>query len=497
MRRAGGILLHPTSLPGTFGSGDFGTDAYRFVDWLAEAGQTRWQMLPIGEIGPGNSPYMSTSAFAGNVLLIDLAELAAQGWLVATDLVPDSGFQAERVDFSRVQPFRLERLRRAARNFFLDEHGAPYRAYEEFCRAEREWLDDYALFMAIAAHEHGRGWNHWPAPLARREPMALQQAERDHADETRFWKFCQWCFTRQWKVLKDYANARGVRIIGDVPIFVAWQSADVWAHQELFDLDEEGRPTVVAGVPPDYFSETGQLWGNPLYRWDVHAETGYAWWLARLRHALRQADQVRVDHFRGFVAYWEIPADAPNAVSGKWAAGPGEKFFTAVQRAFPSLPIIAEDLGMITPDVLRLRDEFHLPGMRVLQFAFGDGEANPFLPNHYVANTVAYTGTHDNDTAIGWWHTARPHEKEFAQRYLGTDGHDIQWVMMRALSRSVADTVIFPMQDVLGLGSEHRMNFPGKPEGNWEWRFRWEQLKPEYTQALAEMAVQDGRGFAR
>ncbi|MDR2195926.1 MAG: 4-alpha-glucanotransferase [Gallionellaceae bacterium] len=552
MRRASGILLHPTSLPGAFGAGDFGIDAYRFIDWLAEAGQTCWQILPLGEIGPGNSPYMSSSAFAGSVLLIDLIELASQGWLVAEDLVPDPAFQDERVDYPRVGEFRQERLRRAARRFFNEsaslapntpspvrgegwgegEEGAAaspplpnpsdettshstkpasgqvagypaggeglhrdarsaalHDEYEIFCQTERAWLDDYALFMAIAASGYGHDWNAWPAPLAGREPSALQQAEHDHANEIAFWKFCQWCFARQWRSLKNYANARGISLIGDVPIFVAQQSADVWAHQALFELDASGRPAVVAGVPPDYFSETGQMWGNPLYRWDAHAQTGYAWWLARLRHAFTQANRVRIDHFRGFAAYWQIPADAPNAMTGAWVEGPGKDFFTAVQRAFPDLPIIAEDLGLITPDVLELRDEFHLPGMRVLQFAFGDDEDNYFLPHHYIANTVAYTGTHDNDTTVGWWQSAPPHVREFAQRYLDTDGENIQWTMMRALSASVADTVIFPMQDVLGLPSDGRMNFPGKPEGNWAWRFQWEQIQPEYAQRLAEMAT--------
>jgi 4-alpha-glucanotransferase len=293
--------------------------------------------------------------------------------------------------------------------------------------------------------------------------------------------------------LRLYANTRGVRIIGDVPIFVAYQSADVWSHQELFELDENGSPTVVAGVPPDYFSETGQLWGNPLFRWDVHEKTGYAWWIARLRHALQQADLVRIDHFRGFAAYWEVPADAPDAINGKWVVGPGSKLFDAFEKAFPHLPIIAEDLGLITPDVVELRDKFKLPGMRILQFAFAEGEANHFLPHHYEANTIAYTGTHDNDTTLGWWNSVSEQEKNFARLYLGSDDQDILWDMMRALSKSVANIVIFPMQDVLGLTSEHRMNFPGHQHGNWEWRFSWEQVQPEYTQALAQMTAEYGR----
>lgn len=493
--RANGILLHPTSLPGAFGAGDFGSEAYKFVDWLVSAGQTCWQVLPLGEIGPGNSPYMSSSAFAGNILLIDLVDLADHGWLIQDDLTPHPDFCDERVDYALLYPFRVERLRRAAASFFSERPGKMQHAYEKFCADENEWLDDYALFMTIAERENWREWNHWPKELRQREPLALHHLRQACADKIGFWKFCQWCFARQWSRLKHYANARGIRIIGDVPIFVAWQSADVWSNQELFDLDENGRPAVVAGVPPDYFSETGQLWGNPLYRWDIHKETGYAWWIARLRHSLRQADLVRVDHFRGFVAYWEIAADAPTAIDGKWEIGPGESLFAAFEQAFPDLPIIAEDLGLITPDVLQLRDQFNLPGMRVLQFAFGNGMDNHFLPHHYVINTIAYTGTHDNDTTIGWWSTLPEHEKAFVREYLGIGENEaeINWVMMRSLSRSIASTVIFPLQDVLGLPSEHRMNFPGHPGGNWEWRFSWDMIQPEHGSALAEMSTENLR----
>lgn len=486
--RASGILLHPTSLPGKFGAGDFGPDAYRFVDWLESACQTYWQVLPLGKIGPGNSPYMSSSAFAGNILLIDLEELAGHGWLTQEDLAPHPEFSAERIDFSLLQPYRLQRLRSAARRFFASGDTKMQGAYTEFCTAEHGWLEDYALFMTIAEQEDWREWSHWPSDLVRREPEALRRVAESRADTVGFWKFCQWCFARQWTQLKSYANLHGIRIIGDVPIFVAYQSADVWAHQELFELDENGRPTVVAGVPPDYFSETGQLWGNPLYRWDVHEQTGFSWWIARLRHALRQADLVRIDHFRGFAAYWEVSADAPNAMNGNWKPGPGAELFEAFQQAFPQLPIIAEDLGLITPDVVELREKFKLPGMRILQFAFGDGESNLYLPHHYPLNTIAYTGTHDNDTSLGWWNSVPDHVRAFARQYLGSDGHAIHWNMMRALSRSLANTVIFPMQDVLGLTSDHRMNFPGQSFGNWEWRFSWDQVQPEITLALAQMS---------
>lgn len=492
-KRASGILLHPTSLPGPFGAGDFGSGAYQFVDWLESAGQTYWQVLPLGKIGPGNSPYMSSSAFAGNILLIDIAELASQGWLSQEDIVPHPGFRADRVDYDLLQTYHMERLRRAAQRFFASGSAEMRIAFTGFCTAEYEWLEDYALFMAIAEHENWRDWNQWPKELVDREPDALRCAGQSLAEMVGFWKFCQWCFARQWKQLKNYANRHGVQIIGDVPIFVAYQSADVWAHQELFELDEHGHPTVVAGVPPDYFSKTGQLWGNPLYRWDAHEKSGFAWWIARLRHALRQADLVRIDHFRGFVAYWEVSADAPNAMNGKWKHCPGEKLFDAFKAAFPQLPIIAEDLGLITPDVVRLREKFELPGMRILQFAFAEGEGNLYLPHNYQPDTVAYTGTHDNDTTLGWWSSASDHEKAFAQQYLGSDGHAVQWDMMRALSKSVANTVIFPMQDVLGLSSDDRMNFPGQPTGNWEWRFSWDQVQPELTQALSRMSVDYNR----
>jgi 4-alpha-glucanotransferase len=488
--RGSGILLHPTSLPGPSGSGDFGPDAYSFVDWLVSAGQTYWQVLPLGEIGPGNSPYMSSSAFAGNILLIDLTDLASHGWLLESDLDTHPEFEPGRVDFTLMQPFRVERLRRAARNFFARYHADTHRDYSEFCSAEKEWLDDYALFMTISERENWREWNHWPKELVYREAQALQDVQKDNAEEIGFWKFCQWRFARQWEKLRRYANEHGVHIIGDVPIFVAYQSADVWSHQALFELDENGRPVVVAGVPPDYFSETGQLWGNPLYRWDEHEKTGYAWWISRLRHAFQQADLVRIDHFRGFSAYWEIPADAPNAINGRWVAGPGEKLFEAFAQAFPQLPIIAEDLGVITPDVTALRDKFKLPGMRVLQFAFGDGDGNHFLPHHYVPNTIAYTGTHDNDTSLSWWSSIPDHVRNFASQYLRSDGEAVQWSMMTALSGSVANVVIFPMQDVLGLSGEHRMNFPGKPTGNWGWRFCWDQIQTEHTQALARMSME-------
>lgn len=485
--RAGGILLHPTSLPGQYGSGDFGSGSYRFVDWLVNAGQTYWQMLPLGEVSQGNSPYTSSSAFAGNALLIDLEELARQGWLETVDLIPNPEFDSGRVHFDLVKPYRMERLGLAAQRFFSTTDSNNRAAYDEFCESEKHWLEDFALFKAIEHHEQLREWNHWPEELVRRDQNALAAAKLRYADEVDFCKFCQWCFYRQWLLLKKYANERGILIIGDVPIFVSYQSADVWEHQELFELDASGNPIVVAGVPPDYFSETGQLWGNPLYRWDVHEATSYTWWIARVEHAFRLFDLVRIDHFRGFANYWATPAGAVNAIGGKWLPGPGEKLFESFQQAFGELPIIAEDLGLITPEVIELRDKFNLPGMRILQFAFGDNDSNFFLPHHYIANTVAYTGTHDNDTSLGWWNSANDHEKSFAKFHLDSDGNEINWDMIKVLVASAANTVIFPLQDVLGLNSEHRMNLPGTAWGNWEWRFSWSQLQSWHTDKLADL----------
>ncbi|MFA5371440.1 MAG: 4-alpha-glucanotransferase [Sideroxydans sp.] len=491
--RSSGILLHPTSLPGPHGCGDFGESAYRFVDWLVSAGQSCWQMLPLGEVGACNSPYMSSSAFAGSILLIDPDELVEQGWLKIEELPPVSDASNNKVDYDATRLSRSALLRLAENRFRQQGGKRAISAFEKFCDESQHWLDDYALFKAIWASQAWRDWNTWPDGLAKREKKALQAATASLAAEVGFWKFCQWCYDRQWRKLKHYANANGVHLIGDVPIFVAYQSADVWAHQHLFKLDADGCPTVVAGVPPDYFSKTGQLWGNPIYHWEQHAATGYTWWIARMKHMLQQFDVVRVDHFRGFANYWAVSAGESTAINGEWNPGPGEELFNAFKQVFRVLPIIAEDLGLITPDVIALRDKFNLPGMRILQFAFGEDERNYFLPHHYVANAVAYTGTHDNDTSIGWWNSAGEHEKEFARRYLNCDGSRINWDMIKALSASVANTVIYPLQDVIGLDGAHRMNFPGKARDNWEWRFTWEQLAGEETTTLAAIIEKDRR----
>ncbi len=494
--RASGVLLHPTSLPGPHGSGDFGPDARRFVDWLVTGGQRLWQILPLGGIGAGNSPYMSTSALAGNVLLIDLADLQEQGWLDAADLAPGPGLDTQRVNYAAVAPFRMARLARAAARFAADGTPQQRAALAEFVATQRSWLDDYALFMALCEAHGWRDWCDWAPALAAREPAALAGARAELAERIHFWQFCQWVFFRQWLALKSYANDQGVEIIGDAPIFIAHQSADVWANQQLFELGPNGRPTVVAGVPPDFFSATGQRWGNPLYRWSEHAKDGYAWWVERVRRIFELVDIVRIDHFRGFAGYWEIPATEPTAVQGRWVPGPGEALFKAIARALGPVPIIAEDLGVITPDVEALRKKFGFPGMSILQFAFAGDASDRYLPHNHENDTVVYPGTHDNDTAVGWWANVTDHERHFARGYLATDGHDMPWTMIRAALASVADTAVLPMQDVLALPSSCRMNVPGQSEGWWVWRFRWDQVHPWHAERLAELARLYGRTAA-
>lgn len=483
--RAAGILLHPTSLPSAYGIGDLGPAAYRWVEWLSEAGCKLWQVLPLSPTGYGDSPYQCFSAFAGNPYLISPDFLLRDGWLHTNDLIEKIDWPAERVDYGRLIPWKLNLLERAYLRFAADP--GPARVdFEQFCARHADWLDDFALFMALKEAHGGGSWDGWPVPLRRRDPDALSAAAERHADALRRFKFYQFLFFRQWAALREFANRRGVRIIGDVPIFVAYDSADVWAHPDLFYLDGQGRPTVVAGVPPDYFSPTGQLWGNPLYRWEVHKRTGYQWWLARLRAVLEMVDIIRLDHFRGFAGYWEVPAGEPTAVKGRWVAGPGADFFEAVRQALGDLPLIAEDLGEITPDVVELRDRFALPGMKILQFAFS-GPDNPFLPHHYTPHCVVYTGTHDNDTARGWYESAPEAEKDFARRYLRVDGSDFAWDLIRAGWRSVAVFALAPMQDLLSLGTEARMNYPSRLGGNWEWRMTEAALSPSLQQALHEL----------
>ena len=491
--RASGVLLHPTSLPGPHGSGDLGRDAYHFVDWLVAGGQKLWQILPLAGIGPGNSPYMSNSAFAGNVLLVDLADLHAQGWLDAEGLVPVDGLNAEAVDYAVVYPFRMERLAHAAKHFRRHGTAAQQDDFQRFLAEHGSWIADYALFMSLCEHLAWRDWCDWPPALAKRDPAALADARAQHADRIHFWQFCQWRFYRQWAQLKAYANGKGVEIIGDTPIFIAYLSAEVWANQQLFDLDAQGRPRVVAGVPPDFFSATGQRWGNPLYKWSAHKKDGYAWWVERIRRTFELVDIVRIDHFRGFAGYWEIPAGEPTAVKGQWVPGPGEPLFKGIAKALGPLPIIAEDLGVITPDVDALRKKFGFPGMRILQFAFAGDASDRFLPHNHEHDTVVYPGTHDNDTVAGWWASATEHERHFARGYLATDGHDMPWTLIRTAMASVADTAVHPMQDVLALPTDCRMNYPGQESGWWRWRFQWNQVHPWHAGRLVELARLYGR----
>ena len=466
--RTSGILLHLTSLPGPNGIGEIGPAAFRFADWMHDAGLRLWQVLPLGPTGYGESPYQLFSAFAGNPLMISLPNAAM------SDLPQD------KVDFERVIPVKGPLLREAFGDFL------PGEPFQQFIRNEDSWLGPFARFMALKDMHGGAPWTKW---------------DRDAVPDPRevaYHQFLQYEFFRQWTALRRYCKARGIRIMGDVPIYVAHDSADVWANPELFQLDPDGNPTAVAGVPPDYFSATGQLWGNPLYRWDRMAADGYCWWIQRMRAALRMFDMVRMDHFRGFQAYWEVPASEPTAVNGRWVQGPGADLFRALESALGPLPIVAENLGVITPEVEAIRREFHFPGMAVLQFAFGnDPQAPTFLPHNYPRDVVAYSGTHDNDTVMGWWNSYGGdstrsaedirNEKARALAYLDTDGANMNWTFIRTLMASVAGTVVFPAQDILGLGSEGRMNTPSVPAGNWRWRMREELLTPELAGRIRVM----------
>lgn len=494
MPRASGVLLHPTSLPGRFGIGDLGAVASQFLDFLAESGQRLWQVLPLGPTGLGDSPYACFSAFAGNPLLISPDRLAEDGLLSQDDLLDVPVFPERTVDYGRVTEWKDRLLSRAFVRFMAEASPADRADWEGFCRANQSWLDDYALFMALKDAHGGAAWTTWPSDIATRQPDAIPRWTEKLADRVAFHRYVQYTFDRQWAALKRYAHDHGIEIVGDIPIFVAHNSADVWSHPGLFDLDRAGNPAVVAGVPPDYFSNTGQRWGNPLYRWDEIARTGYAWWIARFRATFAVVDRVRLDHFRGFEAYWEIPGTEETAINGRWVAGPREDLFTALQQALGSLPIIAEDLGIITPEVEALRDRFNFPGMKVLQFAFGSDASNSYLPHNYPRNCVVYTGTHDNDTSCGWYReSSTPAERAAALRYLGTDDRDIHWSLIRLAFASVAETAIVPLQDILGLGADARMNRPGQPSGNWTWRYSSGVLTETVTRRLRELTETYGR----
>ncbi len=490
--RRSGVLLHPTSLPGPFGLGELGPHALRWLDWLAAAGQGVWQVLPLGPTGYGDSPYQSFSSFAGNPYLISLERLRDDGWLSDDDLAHGS-FDEGRVDFGPVISFRLDALGRAARTWEAKASDAERSTFDAYCAAAAWWLDDFTLFMALKEAHGGGGWADWDAPLRDREPAALLTARLDHAEAIRRHALWQYWFDRHWADVRAHANALGIAVLGDVPIFVAYDSADTWSDQRLFHLDEVGAPLVVSGVPPDYFSATGQRWGNPLYRWDRHAEQSYGWWQARVRRSLELVDLLRIDHFRGFEAYWEIPASEPTAVKGRWVRGPGQPLFDALREALGDLPIVAEDLGVITPGVERLRDDNALPGMKVLQFAFAADASDPYLPHNYLPNAVVYTGTHDNDTTAGWYAQAPETERDHVRRYLARGDDNVAWDLWRLAQASVADTAIAPLQDLLGLGHEARMNVPGAASGNWGWRFAWDDLPPWLVDGVREVAELYGR----
>ncbi|MBI2302256.1 MAG: 4-alpha-glucanotransferase [Armatimonadetes bacterium] len=488
--RAAGVHLHPTSLPGPFGIGDLGPAAYRFVDFLVAGRQRLWQVNPLGPTGYGDSPYAGLSAFAGNPNLLSPELLLAADLLSPDDLQDVPAFPPERVDFGWIIPWKRQLLERV---FARYSDGAAPGVHERVAAfrqapAVRAWLDDYALFAALKERHGGAVWNTWGDGAARRDPTALDAWRAELGRAIDYHVLVQYLFSEQWSRVKAYANQHGIHLIGDIPIFVAYDSADVWAHPDLFELEADGSPRAVAGVPPDYFSATGQLWGNPLYDWPVLEDRRFAWWIERFRAMLRLVDAVRLDHFRGFESYWRVPAGETTAVNGQWVKCPGERLFAAVGRALGSLPIMAEDLGVITPQVEALREGFGFPGMKVLQFAFVEGSDGGFLPHRYPRNCVVYSGTHDNDTAVGWWATCPVEERRRVARYLGREPGEIHQELLRLALASVADTALCPLQDVLGLGSEARMNFPGRPAGNWTWRLADEAPLGLAAGFLAELA---------
>ncbi|MBB6098551.1 4-alpha-glucanotransferase [Deinobacterium chartae] len=495
--RSSGVLAHPTSFPGPYGVGELGKHAYAFVDWLASAGQKLWQVMPLGPTGYGDSPYQSFSAFAGNPYLISFDELRDLGLLTDAELGELPDFPADRVDYGWIYTWKFEKLALAYAAF---ENGAAAELRQEFAdfkREEADWLEDYALFMALKDALGGAAWNAWEHDIRVREPQALARWRERLAREIDRIRFYQFLFFRQWRALRAYAHDKGIRVIGDIPIFVAMDSADAWSAPDQFHFDEDGHPTVVAGVPPDYFSETGQLWGNPLYRWDVMQQDGFRWWIRRFKGSLHLYDIIRIDHFRGFEAYWEIPAGEETAVKGRWVKAPGHELFKAVREALGELPIIAEDLGVITPEVERLRDDFDFPGMAVLQFAYGSGDwnNNAFLPQNVAQNRAIYTGTHDNDTTRGWFATARPDELNHLREFLpNTDESKIAWDMIELAWRSRADIAVVPLPDLLNLGTEARMNLPGSlSSANWSWRFREGALSPFIARRLRILTEESGR----
>lgn len=481
-QRASGILLHPTCLPSPFGIGDLGKSAYEFVDFLERSGQTLWQVLPLGPTGYEHSPYiMNFSTFAGNPLLISLEQLVEEGLLQRGDVEPLPNANADRVEFDRVIPYKYKFLQLAFEQFQKTLTGQQKTQFDQFCQEQSWWLDDFVLFMALLEANDGKPWSQWEQAIARRETDALNAQREALKERIQFQQFLQFKFFEQWSKLRKYANARNIKIIGDISIYVCHNSSDVWGNPELFKLDPQTlEPAYIAGVPPDYFSETGQLWGNPVYAWERSQETQFDWWIKRFKATLQYVDIVRVDHFRGFEAYWQVPAGEETAIHGEWIPAPGHEFFETLGTRLGKLPVLAEDLGIITPEVEEMRDRFEFPGMRILMFAFSEDPASIHLPHHYVHNCVVYSGTHDNDTALGWWANATPQEKKFLAAYLGYSDpdaiQDISWVLIRAALASIADLAIIPLQDVLSLDGSARMNDPSTNAGNWRWRYSGSDL---------------------
>jgi 4-alpha-glucanotransferase len=494
-KRASGILLHPSSLPSRGGIGDLGPAAYEFLDFLGAARQTLWQILPLGPVGLGNSPYSSVSAFAGNPLLISLERLAEAGWIDRGRLAVLPEHEGP-VDYDRVRAYKLPLLREAATNFLASAKGNARARYERFISHNAWWLDDYVLFVNLRERYPQRGWYQWPRKLARRQPQALAQAREEFGRALDVSRAIQFAFFEQWRALRQASRRRGVRVIGDVAIFVDYDSADVWTHPDIFQLDEDLNPIVVSGVPPDAFSSTGQRWGNPLYRWDVLKARGYDFWVQRMKWALELCDIVRLDHFRGFESYWEIPAKEPTAVNGRWVHGPNDDFFHVLRQALGGIPFIAEDLGMITPEVHAFRERLKVPGMKVLQFGFSNPGAHIYLPHRYDPNSVVYTGTHDNDTTLGWFNSIRGEERRAAEEYVGSDPAGMHWAFIRVAMTSPAQLCVIPMQDVLGLGSEARMNTPSRSNGNWSWRYLPGALRKELAERLARLSEITDRNAA-
>ncbi|QDT06803.1 4-alpha-glucanotransferase [Rubripirellula lacrimiformis] len=494
-QRSSGVLCHITSLAGDYGIGDLGPNAFAFVDFLQAAGQGIWQILPLVPPSACDSPYSGYSAFAGNPLMISPELLVQDGLLDADDIQPSESVSADssKVDYAAVAEFKQAILRKAFDRFTSGNYPQIQASLDQFV-AGASWLDEFARFEAMMRHFGNSDWTQWPIEIVRRFSDAIENWDQKLRDEIDFSEFQQFIFDRQWKRLKAYANDRGIQMYGDMPIFVAHNSADVWANQDLFALDMFGKPTLVAGVPPDYFSKTGQLWGNPQYRWDVLESTDYAWWTARFRGALQQFDLLRVDHFRGFEAYWEVPASAKTAVSGRWVIGPGAKPFQAARRKLGELPMIAEDLGMITEAVHQLRDELGFPGMRVFQFGFDTEEDDFHRPRSYTERSVAYTGTHDNDTLVGWYRSRKPRaDAPDPLDEIVTGGDDVHWQMIDAVYQSASDTAIVPIQDFLGLGNEAKMNMPGKADGNWAWRLTPGMITDDLADRIREMTQSSNR----